>query len=390
LAKYFNLIGGKLLAGDSTKLRAQNSKKNNFNQKKIDRHLTYIENKLSEYEKALAESDGDEKKTILQEIEKQTDRKKEYQNIESQIKQTGQSQISTSDPDSRQMITRNNITEVAYNIQTTVDSDNNIPIDYKVTNDNDSKAMGNMLQRAKSILRSNQFTALYDKGYHTGSEFAIADRLGIETIVAIPGVSAQAPNPEYNVENFGYNKQEDYYTCPQNQQLRTNGRWHQARTYQFKRYTTKACANCEVKDQCSKADCGKAIQRSEYQDLIEINKQRVNQNQSYYKRRQAIVEHPYGTIKRQWGFDHIMTKKSMARASADVGLIMTAYNLRRLINLLGLKTLMEWALQQLSCFLELMVPLKLKLVQIRTSILFPNKSIFNFYVCLKPLYLRLH
>ena len=81
MAKHFNLIGGKLLAGDGTKLRAQNSKKNNFNQKKIDRHLAYIDNKLSQYEKALAESDGDEKQIIQQEIKKHTDRKKEYQNI---------------------------------------------------------------------------------------------------------------------------------------------------------------------------------------------------------------------------------------------------------------------------------------------------------------------
>ena len=380
LAKYFNLIGGNLLAGDSTKLRAQNSKKNNFNQKKVERHLAYIENKLSEYEKALAESDGDEKKTILQEIEKQTDRKKEYQNIERQIKQTGQPQISTSDSDSRQMITRNNITEVAYNIQTTVDAENNIPIDYKVTNANDSKAMGNMLQRAKSILRSNQFTALYDKGYHTGSEFSIADRLGIETIVAIPGVAAQAPNPLYNVENFRYNKQEDYYTCPQNQKLKTNGKWHKARTYLFKRYTTKACANCSVKNQCSKAKCGKAIQRSEHQDLIDKNRQRVNQNQSYYKRRQAIVEHPYGTIKRQWGFDHIMTKKGMTRASSDVGLLMTAYNLRRLINIVGIKTLIKCAKQLLSYFLELMELLGLKLAKIRTWFLSENIKAISIFM----------
>lgn len=388
IAKYFKLIGGKLLAGDSTKLRAQNSKKNNYNQKKIDRHLAYIDNKLSEYEKALAESDGSQRKLIKEEISKHTDRKREYQNIENQIKQTGQSQISTSDPDSRQMITRNNITEVAYNIQTTVDSEHNIPIDYKVTNTNDSKAMGDMLQRAKTILRSNQFTALYDKGYHTGSEFLVADRLGIETIVAIPGAAAQAPNPEYNVSNFRYNKQEDYYTCPQNQKLTTNGKLLKAKTYQFKRYTTKACGDCKVKDQCSKADCGKAIQRSEYQDLIDKNKQRVQQNQTYYKRRQAIVEHPYGTIKRQWGFSYIMTKKGIKRASADVGLIMTAYNLRRLINIIGLKTLMKWAIQQLSYFLELIELLELKWTQIRVSILSSNKSIFDFYVSLKQLYLN--
>lgn len=388
IARHFQLIGGKLLAGDSTKLRAENSKKNNFNKKKTERHIAYIENKLSEYEKALAENDGDEKKSIEQEIKKQTSRKREYQNIEKQIKQTGQPQVSTSDPDSRQMIIRNNITEVAYNVQTTVDAENNIPIDYKVTMHNDSKAMGNMLQRAKTILRSNQFTALYDKGYHTGSEFSTAERLGIETIVAIPGVAAQAPNPEYNVEHFKYNKEEDYYTCPQNQQLRSNGRLHQARTYLFKRYTTKACANCKVKNQCSKAVCGKAIQRSEYQEFIDRNRQRVKQNESYYKRRQAIVEHPYGTIKRQWGFGHIMTKKGIERASADVGLIMVAYNLRRLISIIGVKSLMEWAIQQLSHLFDFLELSESKSIQIRKSILFFNKSISNFYVSLKLLYLN--
>ena len=348
IARNFDLIGGKLLAGDSTKLRAQNSKKNNFNQKKIDRHLAYIENKLSEYEKALADSDGDNKQVIEDEIKKQNKRKKQYQNLEKQLKETGQVQISTSDPESRQMITRNNITEVAYNIQTTVDSNHNIPIDYKVTNTNDSKAMGNMLQRSKSILGHNRFTMLYDKGYHTGSEFSIADRLGIKTIVAIPTVAAQAPNPMYNVEHFYYNKTEDCYTCPENQELTTTGKWHVARTYKFKRYTTKACLTCIVKSECSKAKYGKGIQRSEYQQLIERNKERVKQNTSYYKRRQAIVEHPYGTLKRQWGFNYITTKKTIKRATADVGFMMLAYNLRRLVNIIGKVELIKYLREILS------------------------------------------
>ncbi len=87
------------------------------------------------------------------------------------------------------MIVRNNITEVAYNVQTMVDAKNNLFIDYKVTNTNNSKAMGNMLQRAKSILHTNQFTALFDKGYHTGSEFKIAHDLNIDTLVAIPDLA---------------------------------------------------------------------------------------------------------------------------------------------------------------------------------------------------------
>ena len=206
IAKHFNLIGGKLIAGDSTKFRAQNSKKNNFNPKKINRHIAYIEHKLEQYNQELACSEGEVKKQLKQQIVKHNKRKENYKELEKQLLQTGETQISTSDPESRQMVIRNNITEVAYNVQTTVDAKHNIPIDYKVTNTNDSKAMGNMLRRSKAILKTNEFSALYDKGYHTGSEFKIADGLDIEVLVAIPTVAAQAPDPAYNVENFRYIK----------------------------------------------------------------------------------------------------------------------------------------------------------------------------------------
>ena len=341
IAKHFNLIGGTLIAGDSTKLRAQNSKKNNFNQKKIDRHLEYIENKLAEYEKALAKND-DDKQEIENEIKKQNQRKDGYKKIEQQLKKSGQSQVSISDPDSRQLITRNNITEVAYNAQTTVDDKHYLPFDYKVTNTNDYKAMGGMLRRAKTILRSNDFTSLYDKGYHTGSEFKIADELEIDVMVAIPTVAANAPDPTYNVENFTFDKTNDCYTCPQGKIMTTNGRWHQAKTYRFKRYTTTACKTCPAKAKCSKAICGKAIQRSEYQEYVDRNKNWIKENKRLYRKRQQIVEHPYGTIKRQWGFNYIITKRYIERAEADFGFIMTAYNLRRIINIVGIKRLEKY------------------------------------------------
>ena len=236
IAKHFDLIGGKLIAGDSTKLRAQNSKKNNYNQAKIDRHIAYIDNKLEEYTRALAENDGDNRQQIEDEIKKQQERKDNYKNLEKQLKESGENQISISDPESRQIMLRNNITEVAYNVQTTVDSKNNIPIDYKVTNQNDSKAMGNMVQRAKSILGTNEFTVLYDKGFHTGSELKTAQDLGVETIVAIPGLpsTSQAPDHDYNYEHFIYDKEADTYTCPQGQVLRTNGSWYKQRSSSWK------------------------------------------------------------------------------------------------------------------------------------------------------------
>jgi len=355
IAKHFNLIGGTLIAGDSTKFRAQNSKKNNFNQKKIDRHLEYIENKLNEYNQAMAESDGDNNKQLEQEIKKQNKRKTEYKKIEKQLNETGEPQMSTSDPDSRQLIIRNNITEVAYNVQTSVDDQNNIPIDYKVTNHNDSKAMGNMLQRAKSILRTNDFTALYDKGYHTGSEFDMAEKLGIKVMVAIPGkpISSQAPNPEYNVGNFIYNEKENTFTCPQGHTLTTNGTWHKTDNgSQFQQYKTTKCKSCPVRERCTKAkQNGKIVQRRQHAANIEANRQRIENDPATYKKRQAVVEHPYGTIKRQWGFSYILTKKYLHRASADVGFMMTAYNLRRIINIIGKVRFREYLKTMLNLLL---------------------------------------
>ena len=92
--------------------------------------------------------------------------------------------------------------------------------------------------------------------------------------------------------------------------------------------------NCRVNELCTKNKSGRLIERSEYTPYIEQNRLNIEANTRLYKQRQAIVEHPYGIIKRQWGFYYIMTKKGMKRASADVGMILTAFNLRRLINLI--------------------------------------------------------
>jgi len=339
LAKHFYLIGGKLVAGDSTKLRAQNSKKNNFTPKKIEKHLAYIDEKLDQYNKTLAAADDDNKQIIAKEIQKHTTRKAGYQAMRQQLETTGEVQISTSDPDSRQLITRNNITEVAYNVQTVVDSKHCIPIDYKVTNENDSKAMSGMLKRSKVILNTNEFTALFDKGYHTGSEFETASNLGVDVLVAIPNVASHAPDINYDVANFVYDSINDTYTCPQKNILNTNGRWYNKdrgkSIVQIKQYKTDACSSCPVRDLCTKNKEGRMIERSQHAQFIEQNKINIESNKEYYKRRQAIVEHPYGTIKRQWGFYYIMTKKGKKRASADVGFMFIAYNMRRMMNILG-------------------------------------------------------
>ena len=373
IAKHFDLIGGTLIAGDSTKLRAQNSKKNNFNEGKIERHLAYIDVKLDQYNQALAEADGDNKKAIEEEIKKHNDRKNDYENMSRELEQTGDTQISTSDPDSRQMITRNNITEVAYNVQTVVDAKHCLPIDYKVTNENDSKAMGTMLRRAKTILQTNQFTALYDKGFHTGSEIKKAVEMNINIMVAIPGVASFAPDENYNFDKFIYDNNSDTYTCPQHQILTTNGSWYQKSKLRYiyfvKHYKTNACSNCPALALCTKNKKGRLLERSEYQPYIEQNKKNIEANTSTYKKRQAIVEHPYGTIKRQWGFYYIATKKGISHASADVGLMFVAYNLRRLMNIIDKNQFKRFLADLVALFLPKTTVLKVIKAEIKHRVL---------------------
>lgn len=174
VAQNLNLIGGVLLAGDGTKLRAQNSKKNNYNERKIAKHLAYIESKLNEYNKALSTADGDTKEAIEKKIIKHQKHKARYQRIDKKLKETGEKQISTSDPDSRQIMVRGLVNEVAYNVQSTVDAKHKLPIDYEVTNQNDKNAMCNMVKSAIAILGTNTFDAVFDKGYHNAKKYTNA------------------------------------------------------------------------------------------------------------------------------------------------------------------------------------------------------------------------
>ena len=377
IAKQFNLIGGRLIAGDSTKLRAQNSKKNNFNEGKIIQHLQYIEKRLDEYNQALEEADEENKKIIHEQIEKQNSRKEKYLLLSKQLTTTDQTQISTSDADSRQMIIRNNITEVAYNVQTTVDAENLLTLDYKVTNENDSKAMGPMLRRAKRILGSADFTALYDKGYHTGSELKTGIEMGVELMVAIPGVASFAPDDRYNFDKFIYNPGDDTYTCPEEKTLVTNGNWYQKSKqryiYYVKHYKASACNSCPALSLCTKNKKGRLIERSEYQPYMDRNKRNIENNPDIYKKRQAIIEHTYGIIKRQWGFYFVSTKKGIKRASADVGLMFTALNLRRLMNTIDKNVLEKFLRGLASLFYAKTVLSKAFLTHLRLPIF---KTIF--------------
>jgi transposase/IS5 family transposase len=343
------LIGGNTVAIDSSKFRAVNSKKNNYNQAKIERQLSYIDDKINNYISDLDQGDltEDQEEQINQKIKKQRQRKRKYKRLEKQLRESGEDQISTTDPDARSMILHGSVIEVAFNVQTSVDDKHKLVVDYEPTNVNDRKALLNAALKAKEACGVKKITVLADKGYHNAEQIDSCTNEGITTYVSPQDAArgSDIPTPEYYGEKFNYNKRNDSYTCPQGHVLKTNGRWY-AKTHgqnvtQVKHYKTNACSTCKVKYQCTRNKHGRLIERSEYAESVEKNDNRVKQNLDIYRKRQEIIEHIFGTIKRQWGYDHILLK-GLEKNNGEFGLIYLIYNFRRIVNILDDKMIKKW------------------------------------------------
>jgi len=181
------------------------------------------------------------------------------------------------------------------------------------------------------------------------------------------------------MSHFIYDEINDTYTCPQNQVLTTNGNPYQKSKnlhyYTVKHYKTHACPGCPARALCTKNTKGRLIERSEFAPYMEQNKRNIEASPQLYKQRQSIVEHPYGTIKRQWGFYYVITKKGMKRASADVGLMFTAYNLRRLMNIIDKTTFTKFLQELVLSFSKILT--FIKAIIFKTSLCFSNNPLLQ-------------
>jgi transposase len=353
-----DLLGKNTVGIDGSKFKAVNSKKNNYNQKKIDKYQQFIEDKTTRYLQELDELDKQEnckddiiikKEKIAEGLQKLKERSIKYDSLQQQLNTTKDKQISTTDTDARSILVTKAIVEVAYNVQNAVDDKHNFIVHTQATNTNDGKALHNAAIQAKNNLqlsKEDTLVILADKGYHTGAELQKCQQENMQTHVAYKEQpSVKHITTEFLSENFEYNKQADSYTCPAGATLTTLGTWHNKKgeasetSYRFKTYRTDACKTCPLKTQCTKLP-KRIIHRSEYQDAVDTNDNNIKQNPAYYKRRQAICEHPFGTIKRHFGFTYTLVK-GLQKVNGEMNLIMFCYNFMRTKNLLGFNKMLE-------------------------------------------------
>ena len=349
-----NLYGREVIALDGSKFRGQNSMKNNYNQKKIDKQFDYLAQQYEEYAKELDRNDDyDADDKIIKKLDK---RMAKYDQLQDQLDASDQTQVSTTDPDARALPLRMGIVQVGYNLQSAVDAKHKLIAEFDIINKNDNRALAPMALKTKQAFNLNhndRLTVLADKGYHTGDQLNQCHQNNISTLVAAPRKRKQKDNskPEHlTKENFIFDKKANTYTCPEGHTLKYQNTYNRKKKglpigAPFDRYKMDwdTCTKCPQFDQCvSKGNkarkVGRYIDRVLTDDAVLKNKRMVSRRKKLYRQRQDIVEHPFGTIKRQWGYDYTLMK-TIPKVITEFSIITLCYNIRRVMSILSVKEL---------------------------------------------------
>jgi transposase len=345
-----DLFGGELVAIDGSKFKAQNSKGRNFTQRKLKRQIKDLDKKIDDYLEELDQADEEEKDVpdkpnadqLREKIEAMKRRQAERRQLEEQMRQSGQSQISLTDPDSRSMpVGGGEATVVGFNVQLSVDSKYKLIVDHEVTTDvTDRGLLSAMAERAKQALGVAEIDVIADKGYYNGQEVKACLEEDITPYIPKANTSANRKRGLFTKEDFRYDPDQDDYGCPAGQAL----------TYRFTtveqereiRYYSNpaACRECGLKPQCTRNKGGRRITRWVDEHLLEAMQARVQAEPEKVGLRKQLAEHPFGTIKHSWNQGYFLMR-GLEKVRAEMALTVMAYDLKRVIRILGVPRMIE-------------------------------------------------
>lgn len=347
LCRDMGLLTTTSVAIDGSKFKAVNNRDKNFTSAKVERRRAQLEESVARYLSQLDTADRQEptealavKVTRLK--EKLTKLKEEMGKLaghEKQMRASRDQQISLTDPDSRSMATSGRGSGVVgYNVQVAVDTEHHLIVTHEVTNSGSDRAqLANMAKQAKAVLKAETIEAVADRGYFSSPEILECHEAGITVTLPKPLTSGAKSEGRFGKQDFVYLPEEDVYRCPAGERLPyryTN----EEDGKMLRRYWTTACPNCSLKAQCTTGP-QRRITRWEHEHLLEAVQQRLDANPQAMRQRRETVEHPFGTIKARMGATHFLTK-TLPKVAAEMALSVLAYNLTRVMNIVGIKPLM--------------------------------------------------
>ena len=345
LCRKLNLLTDAFVAVDGSKFKAVNNRDRNYTKAKLKRQMQEIDSSIARYLEQIRTADRhdtvsskgsttrlkDKIKTLEEEMER-------LKKCEVRLLDAPDEQISLTDPDARSMKARGTGI-VGYNVQAAIDVQNHLVVAHEVTNKgSDRSQLHNISKQAKEALKANELDVTADRGYFNILEIESCYENGIYPTMPAPQTSASISESRYGKRDFIYHEDDDEYECPAGERLEFRFRSVE-KGLEVDKYWTTACDRCLVKSGCTTGDF-RRISRWQSEELVEHMQQRLETEPDRMKARRQTAEHPFGTIKSWMGYTHFQMRR-LVNVSTEMSLYVLAYNLRRVINIMGVEALLK-------------------------------------------------
>ena len=345
LCRKLNLLTDAFVAVDGSKFKAVNNRDRNYTKAKLKRQMQEIDNSIARYLEQIRTADRhdtvsskgsttrlkDKIKTLEEEMER-------LKKCEVRLLDAPDEQISLTDPDARSMKARGTGI-VGYNVQAAIDVQNHLIVAHEVTNNgSDRSQLHNISNQAKEALKVKELDVTADRGYYNILEIESCYENGIYPTMPAPQTSASISEARYAKRDFIYHEDEDEYECPAGERLVFRFRSVE-KGLEVDKYWTTACEHCPVKSGCTTGDF-RRISRWQSEELVEHMQERLETEPGRMKTRRQTAEHPFGTIKSWMGYTHFQMRR-LVNVSTEMSLHVLAYNLRRVINIMGVESLLK-------------------------------------------------
>lgn len=348
LCRRLDLFSQALVAIDGSKFKAVNNRDRNYTRAKVQRRIEQIEESVARYLSELDSADrqgaapvAEARTTQLHEkVEKLQSEMQRMQALAKEVEAAPDQQISLTDPDARSMATSGKGTgTVGYNVQTAVDAQHHLIVDHQVTNiGNDRSQLATMAKRARTAMQAEHIEVVADRGYFSGEEIVACEEVGITAYVPRPQTSNNQAKGLFGKRDFVYLSETDSYRCPAGQSLI----WRFTTVEKgltLHCYWSSACKACPLKTQCTSSP-QRRVKRWEHEAVIDAMQQRLDQDPDKMRIRRQTVEHPFGTLKAWMGSTHFLMR-TLNHVSTEMSLHVLAYNLKRVMKILGIAPLMQ-------------------------------------------------
>ncbi|HTG03108.1 MAG TPA: IS1182 family transposase [Bradyrhizobium sp.] len=347
LCRDMGLLTKASVAIDGSKFKAVNNRDRNFTRAKVERRRAQLEESVARYLSQLDTADLQEPSEALaaktahlkEKLAKLESEMQRLAAMEKQMLASPDQQISLTDPDSRSMATSGRGSGVVgYNVQVAVETEHHLIVTHEVTNSGSDRAqLANMGRQAREALGVDKLEAVADRGYYNSTEIKACDDAGVAVTLPKPMTSGAKSDGRFGKQDFVYNAAEDVYRCPAGEKLAYRMTTEQDGKM-MRRYWTNACPNCLLKSKCTTGN-ERRIPRWEHEHVLEAAQKRLDENPQAMRARRETVEHPFGTLKMRMGATHFLMKR-LPKVATEMALHVLAYNLTRVMNIVGVKPLL--------------------------------------------------